>query len=570
MELFMSRFFALRRFTALLLASALFSGSAYAYEVEWDDPRFPNPEPETKEGQTPDAALSQIFKDSRFRLDGQIWAAFEHRDRQQNGASDPSGPNTELAGFRIGRTYINARGDVLRGPYKGFGFRITFDAIEPAADFGDGCSADGNPRCAAAGNDYMAFLKFAYVTVPLWENAFVRLGQQESALVHAQNGFSLQDLWGHRYLDADGRQELHEFGFTSAAERGVAIVQKHDYFGAELLLSNGEGFRRVNAQDIRRSSVTELAQGAGDSYGMDLFGSLTVRPTGKEKDVEVWITFPFRLRNVTGIAPEETNYITTDASNLANPRYTVYQGDTRAKRDAFWGSEADLIVREGLLEVTLGVGGGVRLDRRGDAYRYDQTTAVSGISPIDLRNLGSNVAIEEDARGDGVYGFIHGRYGEWGGFWRYSEGTSGANLDGTIGVATRKSWLSQSINQDIRDGVGGNLTLGETLGFDLGKSRFQKHLFGITWHANERLRISLGVSRITGSEANGKERRINALDRIDGQGGQAGRALSDQLEQNNSIKSALGLSANDTLDLNDFIGTRQIEQQIFIRSQYLY
>ncbi len=570
MELFMSRFFALRRFTALLLASALFSGSAYAYDVEWDDPRFPNPESETKEGQAPDSTLSQIFKDSRFRLDGQIWAAFERRDRQQNGASDPSGPNSELAGFRLGRTYLNAIGDVTKGDYKGYGFRLTLDASEPATDFGDGCSADGNARCAAAGNDNLFFLKFAYFNIPLWQNASLRFGLQQSAIADAQHGTSLQSIWDHRYLDADGRQAFHEWGFTSAAERGVSLIQKHDYFGVQLQLANGEGFRRVNAQDVRRNSIADLSQGAGDSYGLDLFGNVSVRPTGKEKNFELSISFPFRLRNITGVAPEETNYATADVSNLANPQYTIYQGDTRAKRDAFWGSEIDTVFRSGPFELTLGAGGGVRLDRRGDAYRYNQATLVSGINPLDLRNLNTNVAIEEDARGDGLYGFIHGRYEQFGGFYRYTEGTSGTNLDGTLGVSTRKSWLSQSINQDIRDGVGGNLTLGETLAFDPGKARFQKHLFGITWHANDRLRISLGVSRLTGTEASGKQRRINALDRIDGQGGQAARVLSDQLELNNSIKSALGLSANDVLDLNDYIGTRQIEQQIFIRSQYLY
>lgn len=555
-----------------VLMNLWFAGGLFAYEEEWNDPRIRDPE--GSDQLKDESGVPQIWKDSRFRLDGQLWARYEFNDRSETGASDAQGPVEQRQGFGLGRTYVNARGEVLRGPYQGFGFRITLDAIAPAAEFSDGCSADGVSSCAQDGNDYLAFLKFAYINIPLWGGGklFARFGQQETPISHAQNGFSLQDTWGHRYLDFDGRQAFHEFGFTSAAERGLSINFRQDYFGLTGMLTNGEGFRRVNGQILRNRTLSDMANGAGDSYGLDFFGSASVRPTGKQKEFEFTLTAPLRLRNVTGIAREETEFLSADISNPATPRATWLRGNKRSRQDVFYGAEADAVIRRGDLEVTVGLGQGWRIDKRSDASRLTDGQIAAGIDPADLRSIRNAYADEEDAYGGGRFAFLHFKYLWLGGFFRYTEGTLGNSLDGTIGVATRKSWQAQALNLDAADGVIGNLAYGSLRNLDLGRARFQKLLFGLTWHANDRVRISIGLSRLTGTGVDGYALRTNAFERISGQGAGAvvAQNLAQQLNNSAALKGVLGLGSGDTLQINDFVGTRVVDQQIFIRSQYLY
>ncbi|MBX7057668.1 MAG: hypothetical protein K1X75_06345 [Leptospirales bacterium] len=553
----------------IALAAGLIAAAPWpllAYEEEWNDPKFADPAPAVEEP----GGAEQLFRDSRFRLDGVVWAGYEFLDYQANGASDSSGPNSEKAGFRVGRAYVNARGEAVRGPYQGFGFRVTFDAA-PAAGFGDGCSADGNSACTGA-NTSLAFLKYAYMNVPLYAGGrlFLRFGQQETPLIDAPNGISLQEIWDYRYLDSDGKPMYEELGLGSSTDRGLSINFKHDYLGISALLGNGESYTRVNAQQIRRQSLSDLARGEGDSYGLDFYGAVSLRPTGKDRDLELTLTLPFRLRNITGIAPEETSFASVDLSNPAAPQASYLIGDERAKKDAAYGYEADGVIRSGDLSFTAGLGQAVRVDRRGRAFSYNQTTLANGIDPNNQTQVLNSISVEEDAYGVASYFFAHARY-EWlGAFFRYSEGNSDSALNGALGVSTRKSWLSQMINADRADGVLGNLSFGETRSLDLGRSRFRKITYGLTWHANDRFRLSIGLSRITGTTASGGERRVNALQRVSGQGAASSLNLAQQLENSASFKSQLGLSSNDRVDLNDFIGQRQVEQQIFVRSQYLF
>ena len=545
-----------------LVGLLIAASNVSAYETEWDDPAYG----ETTASGTGD--VSPLLKNSRFRADGEIWSAYEFNDRSRTGEPDPAGPTATQSGFRIGRGYINLRGDVIDGAYTGWGFRITAD-FAPAATLADGCAADGNAACSG-NNTNTAFLKFAYVNIPLYRGALgvsgLRLGLQEIPLSHAQAGISLQNIWGHRYLDLDGRQSFQEFGFSSSADTGLSILHGADYFAAHLLLANGEGLNKVSAQDVRNQGVSNLARGAGDSRGLDLYGNLAVRPTGKNKSTELVVAFPFRLRNITGIDGTEQESSSVDLSNPTAPRWTIDRGDARARRDVYFGTEVDGTLRTGDFSFTLGVGAGTFLDKRGEARRYDQT----GVDPANLRSVGTNIAVEEDARGTGRFIFAHAKYGPFGVFARYSAGTGNGSFDGRVGAASGKPWLARAINADASDGRLGNLTHAEADRIDLGGNEFRKLLFGVTYIANQRFRVSLGFRRVTETDAQGREIRVNALERVPGQGTSAGRTLSDQLETNAALKQSLGLRTEDALRVNDYIGKRREDRQVFIRTQYLF
>jgi hypothetical protein len=96
------------------VALSLLGGSQaiMAYETSWFDKKVDEKE-----------AISS------FKADGTIFAGYERADYEKNGVLEPGGTRPATStGFIINRAYLNLRGDVNEGPWKGANFRVTVDA----------------------------------------------------------------------------------------------------------------------------------------------------------------------------------------------------------------------------------------------------------------------------------------------------------------------------------------------------------------------------------------------------------------------------------------------------------
>ena len=538
---------------ALFCLALPFSGAAAQTESEKDDTTEPEKTAPVKKTKT----RKQKFE---LKLKGKLWSGYEFVDSDSNGAPDSAGPTSETTGFNVRRAYVTVQGVMKTGEYKGWGFRITTDMSSAGAE-GDGCGTS-----CSENNDYVATIKYAYARIPLpfLKGAFLHLGQQHSPVVDGKAGVSLQKYWGHRYI---AKTTWEDIGLTSSTERGLAFLYKSKFLGAHLLLGNGEGYHKNNAQSISNTTLSALSAGSGDSYGLDLYGLVSLKPTGNAKDLQFSINFPFRLHNVYGVSPTESEYATADLSTLpAAPQATYLVGDTRAKRDISYGVEGDFVFKTGDFSFTIGGGTAVKVDRRNNAYQVDE----NGIDLTSPTNIFAEINLDRDRRGFANYIFAHARFGIFGAFGRYTIGTSGGSLSNKIGVVNNKSFLEQAVELDASDGTFGNLTLGElNNGISRGKGRFHNIILGISIHPTDFFTLSLGVSRLTGSAQTGKEFRVNPLERVQPQGS-ATANLSTQLQNENFIKNSLGYSSSESLDLNDFIGTQKRNQQVFIRTELKY
>jgi hypothetical protein len=347
--------------TAAVLAAAATFSPAFAYETSWFDRKA-----DEKEGQ------------SAFKADGTIFAAYERPDTEVNGVIDSSGTRpSSPPGFILSRAYFNLRGEINEGNWKGAGFRVTVDGGVLA----NNAIGAANSTTSTGNSSNVAELKFAYFQLPLYNSSVgsgsgVRIGMQQVAIVDGQAGYSNEGYWKHRYIDQNAAEKS---GFAgSSADRGISFIHKAEYFGLHLFLSNGEGFRRNNAQAFFqptavnvatngvltsaqlttiRTNLRNLANGSNgsgaDSYGYDLYGLPSFRPTGTAKDFEVSIALPFRFQNTTGVKRQEYNYTTADVSSLGAPRLDYYSGDARAKQDRAFGPEIALSYDGGFFKVTL-------------------------------------------------------------------------------------------------------------------------------------------------------------------------------------------------------------------------
>ncbi len=550
---------------ALLLLSL--NGLA-AYETEWDDPKFKDPD-----------ATDGALKNSVFKMDGVIWAGYDFMDRSANGAPDTAGG--DHTGFRVGRAYLNTRGKATNGPFKGWAYRVTTD-VQRAEHLYNNCGSTGATVCSG-NNDYIVFLKYAYIDIPLTRGGktHLRLGQQQTPPVSGQAGVSLTEIWGHRYLDTAGKQVWDELGLSGSTANGFGFIHKSEYYGLHLLVGNGEGYHHANAENItvNSTSLSDFSAGDTTSYGYDIWGMLSFIPTGNNKALRWTINLPFRQRNFYGVDGSETETIQltmTDASNniLLQPQYKIYHGDVRAKRDLYYGWDTDVEVKTGDFAFTVGGGSAIKLDRRGSAYVVDETLLNGGVSLADFQTLNTYFLRDEDRYGLANYVFFHFKYQMLGAFFRYTEGSSQSSLNGKLGTVNGKPWLVRVLNQDVlndvdgQNGALGDMTLGELKAINPGKNRFRTVTYGGTWHANGRFRISLGVKETVGTDSNGDEFRENVLQRYYDTTGTT--TVASQLESSDTLKSIIGYQPTDTLDLNDFIGKRSINREVFIRGQYKF
>ncbi|MCR9141913.1 MAG: hypothetical protein NXI24_06645 [bacterium] len=505
-----------------------------------------------------------------FKIDGVIFTGYELNDYDQVGRPDTGGPTKDSAGFRVNRAYINFRGGVTDGDYKGWGFRITTD-IARSAELGDGCG-----DTCSEDNDNDVNLKYAYIYVPvpfldrLYGQNSVRLGQQHVPMVDAQDGVSLQRFWDHRYIDQSATEKV---GMSSSTDLGLSFIHRSDYLGIHLLLGNGEGYHHQNAENVQNSSVQNLARGEGDSYGMDLYGMFSVVPTGKSKTYTWAISTPFRLHNFTGVSDEESRFFTADVSSGPGTFDILYrEGDTRAKRDLSYGLESDLKIDFGTFMFTVGFGNVTRIDKRGAVTTWRLQPGTSTGSVDDTLNRVEN----RDAVGFANYIFAHVRWRNFGAFGRYIRGTSTTSLSSKFSPIEQTSWAGQALALDAADGQFGNLSLSTAdNSIDHGEGRYDNIIYGLTFFPSavaNFFRISVGVSELYGTNQTGREYRTNVFERYTGAGSSTGNTdtVASQLENNTAIKANLGYGSNDTLVLNDFIGSKIDTRQVFVRAQFLY
>lgn len=563
-----------RTTAAIVTAASMLFGvsSLSAYEEKWNDKKAGDPV--EKDGEK--------VPNSLFRVDGEIWGAYEMADKKPSGEIDTSN------GFRVGRTYVNIRGDVKEGEMKGWGYRITLDsatgearetssvststtcndhqfdntAPNPAEVLTHSCSsASSVSKTGAPG----IFLKYAYIQAPIAKGTFLRIGQQHIPTVDGQAGTSLQSIWGHRYLDDDGKAMWEELGVNSSTDLGVALIHQNKMFNIHLLLANGESYKSSgNGNGLSskgQTSLSTVAAGDSKSYGLDLYGMISLTPLAKdEKDKGLLtIAFPFRFQNVIGVQRKEYDNVT--AFDPAAGTFTAISGQKKALQDYAYGTEVDLHFKTDIMKLTVGGGTVIKIDRRADAILFSDT--LSALDLTDSADLDTfyttNYARAADSRGQANYMFAHATFGKFGLVARYSTGT-GANAitpDEKIGVANGVSTAERLLIDDIKagNGIDGNLSTTVLRNYDQGRARFTKTLFGVTYSPNARFSATMGVSHITGQAGSGDSYKANKLQSINTYTG-------DRL--------ATVAAPNTIVTDNDLLGEKNYDRQTFIRMVYKY
>jgi len=578
----------LMKIRRLLFAFLLFPATMFAYETDWTDKKIPSAE--AKEGESP-------APNSRFKLDGQLFLGYEFLDHGRQGTPDASGPAARIGygagyeptGFQLNRAYLNFRGETISGPFKGWSYRVTTD-IGRAGLTGNSFTSNGS------NNEYTLFIKYAYVNIPLFDGASLRLGQQHVPLIAGQAGVDLEGNWEHRYVDLSA---LEFMNIAASADRGLAFIYKNDYLGVHTLLANGEGFRRGNAQNLATPGLDSLPQGTGDSYGLTSYSLLSVIPTGANKTHRLSVNVPLRFDNVTGIDKNSEDRFQTVDLTTAVPTATLWYGDTRAKRDRYYGTEVDYTYTSDSGDrFSIGVGRVEKVDLRGSAYKIDNSILTGTYNPADPAQVGSHIRQDSDAKGIGNYIYVLGKIGQFGAYLRLMTGTSGdGTLNGQLGTASSRSWtqqmlgLSQFTNGNpptlyqvlnpanvtatcTQTSGATNACTVSTAGYDPGKSRFRTISGGITWHATPNVRFTVGFSTLVGTDRNGNRIKDSALSRITNSAGATAAAQMagnpSAASQANALRAGLGLPSTDPVNVNYLVGKNLDNKQVFIRSEILF
>lgn len=567
------------RLVSVLALAAFFSGSALlAYETEFEDKKM-------------DGVPHQ------FKIDGVLFPRFEFTDENQVGAPDSAG-NT---GFHMERVYVNFKGKIKDGFWKGMSYRVTSD-VGRAADqnvLGDAGTDD---------NDYLFLLKYAYVNLPLGYGMSLRLGQQHIPGVDGKGGTSLQKNWGHRYISKTSTEDVK---MSASTDQGLAFILKNPYFGLHLLFGNGEGYHHGNGEDLDTSGTKTLVYNSrgsdsdslhflsagrpgreSHSYGYDLYGMLSVKPTGKNKQVEVNLAVPFRFQNVTGVIDDEYKYLALGIETgneefpekSANFRYV--QGEKRAFQDVWYGGEAAVKVKTGITEIGGGVGTVVHHDKRGLAYAIDEDTfpATGGGTTGDqsttdfskFTNLADQVNYDKDVWVTAQYGFIHAKVGPVGGYYRLTTGEGASRLD-RVNRSGHNPLTTYLIADYYTDGTGqankfGDMTYSQLNTYlsnrrlSLNNQNYMKYEYGITWYANKRFRLSVGLEEtVSSNRVTGYQTRTNPYSTVGTKDSPDTSYISNV--ENNAAFAKRQEIADTNAQLDELFGKQTTDRQIYVRSQ---
>lgn len=539
-----------RHLSALGLAAFLSGTALQAYDVEYTDKKIDD-------------------SPAEFKMDGVIFTGYEFLDEDESG--DPQGET----GFFVKRAYVNLRTKIKDGLFKGADFRIT----------GDGGVLAEDVTTTPNDNDQIFQLKYAYFSLPVFPGAKIRMGQQHVPGVDGQAGVSLQKYWGHRYIDKVATEDM---GMSSSTDKGLAFIYKNPYFGAHLLYANGEGYHKKNAQTISDANLTGLrglavGNTGNDSYGYDLYGMISAVPTGENEAFELSINFPFRLQNIAGMHHTEHKYYGVDlngsSAELANgATWAYYSGEKRAFQDQWYGYEVDAKVKQGLFEMTVGGGTIYWKDQRGMAYKltsdtFPGTGGGNGVNFSLIPNIDSNIKYEQDTIAHTDQAFIHFKIGPVGAFARIIRGQGRSGKLSSYRRNSNPAWLLYTI--DEADYQSGNLnfaTVASAIGGSTGSladTWYEKNVFGITLHANDRTNISLGMSEQRDSEeVLGNQTVTNPYSNV-GCADPSSATCNNVPTQvaNNTGWNAAILPPGEALPLT-LVGTPKVNRQIFIRAEY--
>jgi len=536
-------------------------------------------------------------------LDGVFFFNYENRDRSLSGKDDITGSDKESTGFSVSRAYLNIRGKVNEGIYKGFSFRLTTD-IASFGKKGDGCS---NDVCKLS-NPYTTFLKYAYINIPILnrEDTLIRIGLQHDPTINAQSKISLQETtWGHRYV---AKTTWEEVGISPSFDRGISIIHNSTYFAGHILLANGEGGYRNNAEGLKNTflnlntAVENLSVGVNDSYGYSLSGLISIIPTGNNTTHNLSINFPFRFENLFGVSVNEVQFFAIDLcgsqvplppniivtapnappticqysqSNI--PDFSYIRGTKRAKQDVNYGAEVDYLFKSKIFELTIGLGSIIKIDKRGEAIRLTRGLLYGQQPSIKASEITSYYQYQTDTLGNANYVLIHFRWLDFGAFIRYTVGT-GDKILGKLGTKPSKSIYQQLIEIDYSNNIIGDVDYYDLIRLDYGKAEFNNIIFGITYNILSEFKVSFGVSQTTGKDGFGRSKKENFLERIPALSGSSasGNNFSEQLQSqelfysNTSFYNSLGYYTPGKFVTNDWIGKKLIEKQIFIRAQFVF
>ncbi len=571
---------------AIATASASAPG-LMAYETSWQDKKI-----DGEEGI------------STFKVDGTIFAGYEKTDEEANGVPDSGGVSGYIqgpkTGFTLSRAYVNFRGEAAQGVFKGWGFRITFDGGKLLGDSG------ANPA-AGTNNPHTPETKFAYVQMPLYDggsagSGSLRIGMQNTPITDGASGSSLDAAWNHRYID---RTSLELANMGPSSDIGISFIHKAENAGIHLLLANGEGYRKNNAQNVPylstaapvntangsavRNNLITLSQGfsgtqasgggasaqAADSYGLDLYGDITFKPTGKTRDLMIDLHFPFRLQNFTGVRREEVNQLGMTFVSPASVNLIHYETSKRAKQKRTYGAELDVGTEQEDFKISGAVGGVVLIDQHATSYAFDQTgnTAVTTAPIVDTTKF---INPDQDAHGRATYWYLQASYKGFGVFFRDVYGT-GNNASGQMTSLPSKSYVQQLYEQTVQNSAGGTITppnlfaqRGQNPAINLGLARFQARLAGIEYTPFPRFRIALGFQWVKSTDPNGERTRVNPFQGIAAAGNAAGvvssPAASAETSYNAQLASIAG--AQNAVTANDVSGQTRTNKQVFLRAAY--
>jgi len=560
------------------------------------------PSPEEKPP-TKEETSKPMFDNYQLSLDGIFFPRYEMKDRTPIGRDDLAGSSEQTTGFTLARTYLNLRGKVKEGELKGYSFRLTSD-ITPFGTMGDGCI---NDTCTRS-NPYTMYLKYAFVNIPVLKrkDTFIRLGLQHDPTVNAQSRISLQeDGWGHRYI---ARTTWEDIGLAPSVDRGISIIHNSTFYAGHILLGNGEGPFRNNAERIStpfvdpKNGVRRLSEGVNDSYGLSLSGIFSIIPTGENAKNILSINFPFRLENVVGVSNNEVQFLAIDIcgnqtalpanaivttfnapstvcefSQSGIPNFSYYRGTKRAKQDLSYGTEVDYTYNNKEFKFTIGAGTVLKIDRRGEAVRLSRGLLLGQNPSISASEFTSYYQTQTDTVGNANYILAHVKWKDYGAFARHTIGTAG-NLLGQLGTRASKSWTQQVLEQDSANNIFGDLSYTDLNRLDMGKAVFKSSVLGVTYYFTPSFIISFGLSETRATDTVGRRARENVLERFPAIAGSSasGRNLSEQLESPQAFYSytsfynSLGYNLPGQFATNEWIGKEIIDRQVFLRAQFIF
>jgi len=507
----------------LSLFVGLISSAIWGYETEWQDKKL---------------------GPSSFKLHGYYWFGYENIDAQKGIVDSKS-----KQGFTMGRVYVRMDGNVKEGDFKGWKYHITLET---------------NPT---AGEKESTYIKYAYFSIPVGLGFNVIGGMQNNPTSTAGK-YSLENLWAHRYLDADGKAMWDQLGVAPSSDLGVGLEQVTELYQIYLLFGNGEGGRKPNAAKLSNTQLSDLAKGKGDSYGYHLYGRFSLSPLGTKEDLptRVFLNVPFVLRNIYGIQRAEYEYV--DTLNFINGKFEVLKGDPTAKRDYAYGLEADVLLN--LDDIKIGIGAGQIIDKdiRRSAIKVDQALLTT---PITVSNFYNYYQPAKDSIGVANYVFLWAQYQKFGIVFRHYINTDDASISDKMKYVEGLSVEEQLVIQDATNGVLGDLSPENALQLirsgkvDAGKSKMKTYLLALEYYANKSFKMAVGIKQATTTKKDGTPYKITPFQasNIRAPGGYTPNSYS------NFVASQLGLPANSLTD-TDVIGTNRVDRQIFFRSQFTY